>query len=167
MALETRWLYPPDWDETYPGMGEAVNNHAYGPRRGVFYVQKYWAATEDDTKTRLIDISELRGPGGKEVQRLVVEKVRFQMFGVNVRFYWETAPADVEILSLGGTGVVSTGTIEGPFVDQRVADGTDGTGDLLFSTVDGASKDSIAIQLWLRFKTSGKPGTVEKSDGGA
>ncbi|MHA2047878.1 MAG: hypothetical protein ACW99G_24100 [Candidatus Thorarchaeota archaeon] len=118
MALETRWLYPPNWDESYPGMGEDVNNHRFGPRRGVFHIQKYWSATEDDTKRVLIDISELRGPEGKEVKRLVVEKIRFQMFGVNVRFYWDTTPADVEITSLGGSGVVSTGCIEGPFVDQ-------------------------------------------------
>jgi hypothetical protein len=157
MALVKRWIYPPDWDETNPGDGEDISNVSYGRRRYILHIQKYWGATEDFTKLPIVDISGMVGVSNKEVLRTVVEKVEYQIFGINVRLYWQTTPADVEICSIGSTGVGVDGTITGPLLDPRTGDGTDGSGDLLLSTVDGASKDSMDLKIYLKVKETEKP----------
>ena len=159
MALVARYIYPPDWDVSWLNDAEDVNNWTHGPRRYILHLQKYWDATEDFTKLEVVDISRLRGPGGQPVLRTVIEKVEYQIFGINVRLYWETTPADVEIVNIGSTGVETHGTFRGPFTDPRTGDGTDGSGDILLSTVDGASKDVMDLKIHFRGKEQIKPAT--------
>ena len=159
MALVRRWIYPPDWDDTNPGDGEDQVNVFYGKRRYVLHLQKYWAATEDFDKQMMVDLSNMRGPSGEVALRTVIEKVDFQTFGVNVRLFWQTTPADVEICNIGSTGMSETGTIVGPMIDPRTGDGTDGSGDILLSSVDGASKDSMDLKIYFRCKEDIKPST--------
>ena len=157
MALVKRYIYPPNWDGTNPGDGDDVANYAYGHRRYILHLQKLWAATEDFTKLQIVDLSTMVGPSGRTALRTVIDKVEYHMFGIDATLYWETTPADVEIISFGSTGVEATGVAMGPFVDPRTADGTDGSGDILLTTVDGASKDVLDLKIHFRIKETERP----------
>jgi hypothetical protein len=153
-----KWVYPPNWDYGLPGDGEDAGvNALYGKKRYILQVDKYIAATEDESNFKLVDISLLRSVGGNVAVRSVIEKVEYQIFGVNIRLFWESTPANEIICNIGSTGVESDGCIKGPMIDPRTGDGTDGSGDILLTTVDGAAKDSYHLKIYMRMKDNVRP----------
>ena len=164
-----RWIYPPNWNEVYPNAVE-LGSPREGTNKAILQVTHYFDASTDLSETDLgplDDLTNFRGPQGLECKRLVIEKIDYQIFGVNVTLLWKRSsvesPYDV-ITNIGSTGVESNGCVKGPFVDPGYGDGTDGNGGVLITTVDAAAKDTLELTLYLKFKETGHPNRSEEVD---
>lgn len=157
------WIYPPNWDEVYPHDGKG-DFHREGLKRGILHFSHYWGATENFASQQLLDISALRGPTGQQVMRTVIEKIEWVCYGVNALLYWER-PFDhagsivYPIAHFGADTLHGQGVINGPLLDPGEGTGSpiDSTGDILLTTVDGASKDFLDMKIHIKFKESARP----------
>lgn len=162
-----RWIYPPNWNEVYPYGPDGVTVQGYqGTNKAILQVSHYFDASTDlsaDDLGPLNDLTNFLGPGGNTVRRLVIEKVYYQVFGINLALKWKRVsvePPDDVIFNIGSTGVESQGCMKGPYVDPGYGDGTDGNGGVSITTVDAAAKDSFELTLHLKFKENARPNRV-------
>lgn len=157
-----RWIYPPNWNEVYPNADE-LGSPREGTNKAILQVTHYFDAATDlseDDLGPLNDLTNFRGPQGLVCKRLCIERIYYQIFGVNVTLLWKRvsveSPYDV-ITNIGSTGVESNGCVKGPFVDPGYGDGTDGNGGVVITTVDAAAKDTLELTLHLKFKETPMP----------
>lgn len=95
-----------------------------------------------------VDKSTLTGLLGAEPSKLVVEKIQYDVAGMQVRLDWDHTTDD-EIVTLGpGSGVMNWRQAGG-LIDPGSAGGT---GDILLTTNGQAAGDSYDITLHLRKK---------------
>ncbi len=134
MALITNvnYVWPPNWDGNPPLTGgfKKVILHMTG---------RCETSGDEEVDVVKLDISELRKIDGTVPIRTVIEKLEWDISGLNnVMLEWDRAPdAIIAVLS-------ARGRKEQDLVDP--SDGSDGTGDILLTTdgvVDGSSYDII------------------------
>ena len=156
MAADTvtkRYIYPPDWNEILQGDG---GPDGFRPRVGFNKVILHLtnlSGGDGESKVKKLDLTDLLGPSGLPVVRTVIEKIEYANYGMGVTLYWETLPADVVAVQ----SPYDSGCLEGPYTDPRTGDGTDGTGDLLLSTIAHAANDSYDLKLTIKLKEAIKP----------
>ena len=138
MALITNvaWLWPPNYDENFPETGgfKKVILHLTG---------RCETSGDEEVDVVKLDISELRKLDGVAPTRTVVEKIEWDISGLNnVLLEWDRAPdATIAVLS-------ARGKIENDLTDQ----GDDLTGDILLTTTGMADGSSYDIVMSVRLK---------------
>jgi hypothetical protein len=156
-AVTKRYIYPPNWEEEVLGDGglRTGGHQGGGARRYVLHLTNVSDAT-GESKVKKVQIKLLHLVGRPAV-RTVIEWIEYDVFGMDVELFWETTGSDVRIARLPGGATTQSGKIRGPLTDPRTGDGTDGTGDILLSTVNAASNDSYDIRLCIRPKVEIRP----------
>lgn len=159
-AVTTRYIYPPDHDLHVSGDGLLYGRDGHqggGFKRYILHLTNVSDGT-GESKVRKVDLTDHVGPTGKEALRTVIEWIEYDIFGMDVILYWETTPADVQIVRIAGGNTSISGKIRGPLYDPRTGDGTDGTGDILLSTDNHSSEDTYNLRICFRCKEQTKPG---------
>lgn len=137
MALVTniQWIWPPNYDGNPPETG--------GLKKVILHLTgRCETSGDEEIDVVKLDISELRKVDGTVPTRTVIEKIEWDISGLNnVLLEWDRAP-DATIAVLSGRG-----KIEHDITDQ----GDDLTGDILLTTdtvADGSSYDIVmAVRL--------------------
>lgn len=140
MALITNvnYVWPPNWDGNPPLTGgwKKVILHMIG---------RCETSGDEEVDVVKLDISELRKIDGTIPIRTVVEKLQWDISGLNnVMLEWDRAP-DAIIAVLSARGIK-----EQDLVDP--SDGSDGTGDILLTTDGVADGSSYDIMMAVRLK---------------
>lgn len=118
-------------------------------RKLVVQVNLYSDGT-GSTDAVVVDKSTFTGPNGGEPGRLVVDRIEYQVDGMQVQLEFDHA-TDSPIVSLVGQGFIDfyqNGKQQG-FVDPLSADGT---GDIVATTVGHTAGDKASFVLYLRKK---------------
>jgi len=136
LTTNTTWVHPPNWDGNPPENG--------GWKRIILHLTgRCETSGDEEVDVVKLDISELRKIDGVAPDRTVVEKIEWDISGLNnILLEWDRAP-DATIAVLSGRG-----KSEHDITDQ----GDDLTGDILLTTdgvTDGSSYD---IFLTVRLK---------------
>ena len=145
MAVEVKWLYPPNWDKT--------EQQVEGYRRAVIQIVEPEDDGNDLDELKVLDISTILTKAGLPTTRTVLEKYEYDVRGYAfVKVLWERNPR-VVMLHLTGSQMGQHDYREvGGIVDP--GEEGDGTGDLLVSTAGATSGDSFRITLYLKLKDS-------------
>jgi len=94
-----------------------------------------------------VDKSTFTGPDGTEPTSFVVEKIEYDILGMQVQLHWDHTTPDI-IAVISGAGYLDW-VAAGGLVDPLSAGGT---GDIELTTVGHTAGDSYTITLWLRKK---------------
>lgn len=144
-TVAINWIFPPNWDGNQSEPGE---KHP-GYRKMIVQLICLSDGT-GETDVQKVDISELRNSVGEIVTRTVVEKVEYNISGLNVLLEWDRAP-HAEICRLVGANGAISGCIKHDVVDP--SDGVDDrTGDILLTTTGFTAGDGYNITLHIRLK---------------
>lgn len=153
-TVRITWLYPPNWDGTYwggagGGSPDPPDNVPIGWKRMKLQLTNLSDGTGESDVVKL-DRSELYGIDGLACEKIVIDKIKYQTYGMSVRLEWDMTP-DQLIAMLPEN---SEGCIEGPFFpDYDGAYGVGETGDLLLTTIGHTANDSYNITLDIKIKT--------------
>jgi hypothetical protein len=143
IAATTKWIYPPNWDDTEPQTG--------GYRKVIVQLTGVSTGTTNESAEKKVDISTLKGVNGKEVTRTVVERIEYANNGFgSIKLEWDRTPREVIAVLPANTNGVFDYEPSGGLVDK--SDGTDGTGDILLTTIGASNGDSYNIVLTMRLK---------------
>jgi len=141
LTTDVQWIYPPNYDGNPPATGgfKKVMLHLTGVALSVE------GSGEEETDVVKLDISELRKPDGTVPTRTVIESLSWDISGLkNVVLEWDRAPDKVIAV------MSERGKVEEAIVDE--SDGSDGTGDILLTTMGVALGSSYDIMMTVRLK---------------
>jgi hypothetical protein len=140
-TVETKWIYPANWDGNQYEPGEKIP----GYRKVIIQLTGLSVGT-GETNVKKLDISELRTANGDICTRTVVEKIEYEVSGMNVLLTWDRA-APAVIARLSGTGCIEEDRVD-------PSDGVgDKTGDILLTSTSVTSGDLYRITLHVRLKS--------------
>lgn len=147
MATQTRWIYPPAWDGTYPTQ--------FGFHRGAVMLLADEDDTSEDAATK-IQRSNLLTLTGREPRAIAVDRIDYDIAGYDqIKLYFDDGD-NTPIAVLGsGAGSIdfdSVGGITSPNAAPTAPD--DGfTGDIMItSTLASEASGSYSIMLSIRPK---------------
>ncbi len=143
------WLYPPNWNESYPGQGGILEHKTGWKRMKLQLVSLYVDVADSDR--RVLVRGDLYGVTGLACAKIGIEKIKYHTFGMSVRLEWDMVPDQlVALLPENGHGC-----IEGPFYPDFDGDTTYAageTGDLLLTGIAESANDSYNITLDILIK---------------
>jgi len=142
---QIKWLYPPNFVGTYD---THIKN---GVKRHIILCTNYSDGTGEDDAIKL-KRTDLLTPSGNIPSRLVVEKIDYDISGMEVLISYNNEN-DEEVARLYN----SNGTIDfrdaGGFIPMDEDDGeTPDGGDIVFTTSSETDGDSYTIKLQVRLK---------------
>lgn len=132
------WIYPPNWDGNPPPVGwRKIEVRLFG-----------WNLVDEESYVQKIDISELRTVSGNPPTRTTIEKIKYNVTGLEVvRLQWDRNPkATIAILPPGWGEFCAE--LEDPGEEGGVGDGT---GDIILTTI-GAGSGYYDITLKIRLR---------------
>ena len=94
-----------------------------------------------------VDMSTLTGPNGEAPTKISIEKIEYQVDGMQVRLFWD-ATVDDEIAVLAGQGIFDW-TCTGGLHDPQ---SSGATGDIKLTTNGHTAGDGYDITLYLKLK---------------
>lgn len=130
-AVETYTMFPE------PKIGTSTKQS----RRQVMKFTNLSDGTGESAVTK-IDISTLLGPRGVAPTKLSIQKIQYDITGMEVYIYYDQT-TDTPIAKISGGAGCLDFTAYGGLVDV----GTGGTGDVLFTTNGHSSGDSYDITI--------------------
>jgi hypothetical protein len=141
-----RYVYPPNWDETY-------EDWESGHKRYRVILTGVADGTADETNVHKIDLSQFKTTNGEPATQFRIDSIECIS---NVGFTLTTVSFDrdpVEILAAFGdyTNMRVDFTENGKY-GGYVDGGTGGTGDIMISTTAGSVNDSYTIVIEFRPK---------------
>jgi hypothetical protein len=143
-TVRTTWLYPVNWDGSYPGAGNpSPPDQWHGWKRMKVQFTNVSDGTGESSVIKLRR-GDFRGVQGSPCTKIGIECISYSAFGMSVRLEWDMNP--VQICSV--LPETNSHKIHGPFYPDVTDDTTYGegeTGDLLLTTIAHSSNDSYNI----------------------
>lgn len=145
MSIEIKFIHPPNWNVT--------EQQIEGSRRVVIRITETSSDGNEESGTKVLDISTLLSMRGLPVIRTVLEKYSYDIRGfTNLKLEWDRDPNALMLLLPGSNFGKGHPGKAGGIVDPD--DGTGGSGDILLTTIGADSGDSYWIELELKLKDS-------------
>uniref|UniRef100_A0A6M3JW67 Putative structural protein n=1 Tax=viral metagenome TaxID=1070528 RepID=A0A6M3JW67_9ZZZZ len=139
-TVNVRWVYPPNWDGNPPDKG--------GWRKATIQMTGISDGTGESEVVKL-DISELRAVSGAAPYRTTIERLEWDVAGIdNIHLQWDRNPKET-IVVLSGRGKRDYRP-EGGLVDP--GETGDATGDILLTSNSAAPGGSYNILMTVRLK---------------
>lgn len=128
-------------------MADTVDSRVvHNGRYYVIHIQNRSDGTGESAVNK-VDISTLTTPNGAVCTKTAIDRIEFAVSGMTVRLNWDRVGTDDEIVTLSGNGSFDWSSAGG-LVDPA----SDGTGDILLTTLGHDTGDTYDITLWLRPK---------------
>ncbi len=139
-TVQVKWLYPPDFENLSLDLRQGHKSYC------VQLTGLSDGTGETDIKKVLL--SDLRMPGGNDVTRTTIKKIKYNVVGEMVTLEWNRVP-NIVIAYLENEGCVDWSK-EGGNVDS--GESGDGTGDIILTTTSHDSGDHYDITIWFEGK---------------
>lgn len=141
MASNIRWIHPPNWQ------GEAG-----GYRRITVHCTFVYDGSDESNAIK-VNLSEWITRNRNVPTRTVIERIDWQIHGIEALIEWDRTPdAVIARLNAGVAAVSDSGFLDWTKDGGLVDDGEGGTGDIIITTANGATGDSYDITITLRLK---------------
>lgn len=142
-VIITKWIYPPNFDGELPPKGGWRKVH-------ILRTCRYGTST-NETDAIVLTIADLRTTEGNVVKRTVVERIKWNTYGLyHAILEWDRTP-DEHIFTISGDKTGNEDfTSSGGLVDPGEADV--GTGNIIITTSGVAQYDYYTIELVVRLK---------------
>lgn len=143
MSITTTWLYPPNWDNSYP-----TDNAGF--RRGTVHLIAD-DETENEENSTKIALASLRGPSGLKATKLAIETIHYEIKGYDsVKLHLDDSEATTVAVMGSGSGDLDFTRTGGKVSSSALSDDDDLSGDLLLSSSLGSGNlgsYSILVQF--------------------
>lgn len=136
------YVYPPNFTGTFADKEK-------GPRRVIVNCTNYSDGTGEADAIK-IKRTDMRNSNGQVPQKLIIEKVEYDISGMTVHIEYNNTNSDKVAVLYGSSGILDFTTHGGFMPTYETDDGLTGVGDIVFTTANETAADSYNITLTVR-----------------
>lgn len=146
MSITTSWIYPTNWDNSYPALS--------GFRRGVIHCIAD-DETENEENSTKVALASLKTPSGEAATRMAIDRINYDIAGYDsVKLHLDDSEGTTVAIMGPGSGEICFDRVGGKVSSAAITDDGDQSGDLLLtSSLGSGSLGSYSITVELRPKS--------------
>lgn len=146
MSITTTWIYPTNWDNSYPALA--------GFRRGVVHLIADDETENEENSTKVV-LASLKTPSGEAATRMAIDRINYEIEGYDsIKLHLDDSEGTTVAIMGAGSGEICFDKVGGKVSSSDITKDGDLSGDLLLTSDLGSGNlGSYSITVSIRPKS--------------